>query len=187
MTLSRSHVTTHALIASYGCEKRERGLQCPWGREDPAPHSLHSAPSCLWLTGAGEEVMTGSAFLTLVVVGSDDLGLLRMLLVCQISYLRKTEGPAVTTGTTVEFSPGQSGELCVSTRKAGWGWGAVHPRLGLNTCPPICTAPRREYTGTSSHTPERRSKGWAALCIHTPTAQQVPTQILFCTSTSSFF
>lgn len=98
----------------------ERGLQRSQGREDPAPHSLRSAPGCLWLTGAGKEVMTGSEFLTLVVVGSDDLGLLRMLLLCQVSYLRTTEGPAVTTGTTVEFTPGQSTELCMSAKKAAW-------------------------------------------------------------------
>lgn len=53
--------------------------------------------------------MASGKSLTLVVVGSDDLGLLRELLLCQVSYLRKTEGPAVTTGMTVEFSPGRAG------------------------------------------------------------------------------
>lgn len=52
--------------------------------------------------------MANSESLTLVVVGSDDLGLLRVLLLCQVSYLRKTEGPAVTTGNTVEFSLGRA-------------------------------------------------------------------------------
>lgn len=41
----------------------------------------------------------------MVVIGSDDLSLLRVLLLRQVSYLRKTERPAVTTGITAEFPP----------------------------------------------------------------------------------
>lgn len=94
--------------------------------------------------------------LTLVVVGSDDLGLLRMLFVCQVSYLRKTEEPAVTTGTTVESFPGRVGS-CLSARKAGC-WGPGHLRPGLDTGMPACTSLQRAHTGIGSDTPERRGR-----------------------------
>lgn len=56
----------------------------------------------------------------MVVVGGDDLGLLGVLLLHQVSYLRKTEGTAVTTGPTVGWIFPQAEERAA--------------RRGLNTC-----------------------------------------------------
>lgn len=99
---------------------------------------------CLWLgwwprhTATGEVTVSRES-LTLVVVGSEDLGLLRVLLLCQVSYLRKTERLAVTIGTMVEFSLSGEGS-CKKGRLAG----AEHMhRPGLNMCiatyTPVCT------------------------------------------------
>lgn len=68
--------------------------------------------------------MASSESLTLAVVGSDHLGLLRVLLLHQVFYLRKTERPAVTTG---EFTPGRAkGCMCLQERWAGEG--QAHPQ-----------------------------------------------------------
>lgn len=117
----------------------------------------------LWLTAAEGEVTGSVKSLTLVVVGSDDLGLLRMLLLCQVSYLRKTERPAVTTGITVEFSLGRAESCVCLQRKAGpffqrKGGGQAPPRPGPNACTPpwrahphsvhtpmACTSPRHAH------------------------------------------
>ena len=69
-----------------GCEEeRERVLQPPWGREGPVSPSLCSALAVSGLdnrsrhTGGGGEATGSGESLTLVVVGRNDLGLLRVL------------------------------------------------------------------------------------------------------------
>lgn len=83
--------------------------------------------------------MASCESLTLVVIGSDDLGLLRVPLLRQVSYLRKTERPAVTTGITVEFPSAEPGAVYVC--KTGRLMGAeLIPGLAL-TYAPSCAQP----------------------------------------------
>lgn len=72
---------------------------------------------CLWQGGrsghtATAEVMVNGKALTLVVIGSDDLGLLGVLLLSQGSYLRKTDRPVGTPGTRWTFPQAQKGAVC---------------------------------------------------------------------------
>jgi hypothetical protein len=106
-------------------------LQPPWGTEELLPTVLSSTPwaDSSWGSRsrrkATGEITTSGESLTLVVIGSDDLGLLRMLLLCHVSYLRKTERTAMT-GTTVELSPGRTGS-CVRLQEKQTGRARVYP------------------------------------------------------------
>lgn len=114
-------------------------------REDLAAHGQCSAPAVSGRgsrsqhTGAGGEVPGGGESLTLVIIGSDDLGLLRELLHHQVSCLRKTKGSAVLTGTLVKFSLVRVGS-CACLQRCRLAEVRLIQDL-LDTCPPVCIAP----------------------------------------------
>lgn len=109
------------LTVSHGTwgEGEEKGAPVSTGQTGPSPYSLHPALAVSGLgsgssyAGAGGEVTGSGESLTLVVVGSDDLGLLRVLFLHQVSCRNKTEGAAVATGTVVEFVWAEQGAVCV--------------------------------------------------------------------------
>lgn len=107
----RYHAASHCFL--WDVRRGKRGSNTHGAERTLLPISLCSAVGCLWQTGARIQVMASCESLTLVVIGSDDLGLLRVLLLRQVSYLRKTERPAVTTGITVEFPPAELGAVYV--------------------------------------------------------------------------
>lgn len=75
----------------------------------------------------------------MVIIGSDDLGLLRELLHHQVSCLRKTKGSAVLTGTLVKFSLVRVGS-CACLQRCRLAEVRLIQDL-LDTCPPVCIAP----------------------------------------------
>lgn len=64
----------------------------------------------------------------MVVIGSDDLGLLKVLLLHQVSYLRKTEGPVVTTGPVVGWNFPRAEQRAAGV---GGGGGSSKPHLNI--------------------------------------------------------